>query len=590
MKQITLPDGRTLELPDEATHEQIVRAIRHASASSPPPPPEKKKAPMSGWNPLDEGALSPVDPDGNFMAGLGKAAADTALGLSQMAVGATAHNPKVPKQAQARALENYKKLLEYNTERQDRDVHLMATPSGFLGNLTGNLIPAVIPGVGQAGKAPAGASLLAKALGYAEAAGAGGLWAQTIPTSSDAERAENTVMGMVAAPALKAVPTVIGTTGDILKEGWRRATRELPREAIERYKTAGLGATEAIDNVRDLLNKRYQDLRTSFNSRYTANEANPNLVGVHLPNTKAGIASVPDSMAAQLMLNPKVKSVMGAVGKATDVPPIITPSGQIVPQPPRAVPYSDVTQSLKEINKLLRNTSKDDPGFTALNNFKTSLEADLAHWGATGGDQFGKMPASEVAANKLLNQASLAERAGIQSDYGATLGKFYDRAHPLNKIAKPKFGELNPQMMAEGRLLGAESGPELNMIDAIVPGFKDSMRGLMGTRLNRIVESPRLAAQVDKLPDALYSKPEQEHLRRISDSLRKEYDPSISTSDFFRAAFVPKIEAAVAGVKGLGMLPPVKRAYMGVEKLGYQPTPPRSYSMSPYLSAILAGQ
>ena len=586
MRTITLPDGRTIQVDDGATHEQIVGAIAHASANAPAPAPARKPGIPTGFDPLQAAAHPESDSNlENFAAGMGKGMTDTGRALKQL--GLAVASP-VSDAAERRSQE----LMKENAEIQDRDVALMATPGGFGGNFEAQLLPMLFGGgevkaATAAPKATAGVINALKGYGSAMAQGAG--FAQLAPTSRAGERGTNTFVGALTGGALKGgVDTLVGTY-NLGKEAARRMGRELGEEAKVAYESMGSNTTGAVNRARKLVEDKYQQLRGQFNARYTANEANPNLVPVELPNTRAGIASVPDSITAQLMVNPKVRKVIGGVKSQTDPTLLaVSPQGQPIFSREGNVAYGDVTQSLKEVNKLIRSSSRDDPGRLALQNLKESLEADLKQWGVTGGNYTGKMPASEVARNQALNQQTLAERGQIQSDYGSTLAKFYDPLHPLNKLAKPKGGMTNPQLSAEGRLLSAEAGPELSMVEQIVPGYMGAMRDIAGTRSARAATGEVAGKAMGKVPENLYSPAELAHRSRIASALQRDTGAaSLGESDAWRTLVGGWAkELPIAALKlGTGIAP-YRRLRYGVDPLNYTPADKLSASIGqfyPYL-------
>lgn len=182
---ITTPDGRKFRVtaPDGATQEQVLAYAQEQSgnAASGPVAPEKAPNPTAGNSFLDNAAI-----------GAGKAIVDMGRGARQIyAKAADAVAPRAPGLGDLVTGKDPSRSAAVQAEIDEsrkRDAPLMDTAGGVVGNVAGNVAPALLlPGGGT----------------YLGAAGAGAALGAVQPTATGESRLLNTAVGAGAGAAGK---------------------------------------------------------------------------------------------------------------------------------------------------------------------------------------------------------------------------------------------------------------------------------------------------------------------------------------------------------------------------------------------------
>jgi hypothetical protein len=289
------PDGRTysIEGPEGATADQLGQFIM-----------QDKQARLAAQQEADRKLYAPTGSAyENFMAGAGKAVADTGLGLQQLV--APVQDYLSPRKGQPSRSEQL--AAEYS-QRKQLDAPLMDTTAGTLGNVSGNLATTLLPG----GAGLAAGKVLSKvpnAVRMAEALQTGGkaLMAPTnIPTAltvgaaqgavqpaeTGSERLANMGIGSVASAA---VPAAI-RTGQTVKALVDPFTEAGQRQIVGRALNQAAGSPESAA----LMRSNIQAATAPFVGPVPEGELARTMMGEIVPGsipTTAQVAGVP-SIAA----------------------------------------------------------------------------------------------------------------------------------------------------------------------------------------------------------------------------------------------------------------------------------------------------
>jgi hypothetical protein len=368
-------------------------------------------------------------------------------------------------------------LARLNKEEEDirkLEAPLAARDEGDYLKVAGNVLPAVAATALAARLIPAGVKnpkMLSKPVASALSAlginvGAGALSGAAVPLTREEEESGDRGTDAAIGAALGVLPAgaQLGYRG--AKEVLRRATRDLPEEAVTKFVKGRLGAvsrTDAVEKLREIMGGKVGELKTAATSAYREAEQNPALRPVDLSGMREVLGGAADTITGDLTLrlNPQVAKVVGGIsGKADEV-----------------VSFGDVREAQRILKGKMRKLDPSSEAYQAYSGTFDLLDEQLNKWASKADDmpqlRLGDEPASTLESQHL----KMARDADEQ--YRKEVVPFLNRKKVLGQIYAG--GEF--PMGAESKLLHPAAGLEVRDLAQRVPGSESVLKKLYGANV-----------------------------------------------------------------------------------------------------------
>lgn len=335
---------------------------------------------------------------------------------------------------------------------------------------------------------------------------AGAVQGAAAPVGEDESRLTNALLGAgvgavgdVAGGAIRGVNRLVdrarNTIGsrDAIKDFTTKALRAGPdTDAIGTYKSVGSKVAAKLDELESTFSRRYKDV-----------EGAADLPPVRiLPSAKAGEEFVlSDDISGAL--SPKSRSVLHRLEAASKK----TAKDDFPPS------FEDVRNTIREIRKEARRVGRDSPSYGQLKQAENRLTDDLTVW-AGRSDQ--------------TRQAFSAAKT-LDKEYREQVVPFYSKKSAVGKYVG---SEVMDEKALDKSFLTEKSGMAIQDLQGRVPGVKEDLRKLYGTKLREAKgDVPTIRSlESGTTAEALLSKPEREYLQKVARQIYKEGGPAQHSS------------------------------------------------------------